>query len=396
MTVLSREQHPISRKSFSSAGLKVLYRLRSKGYWAFLVGGAVRDLLDDRPPRDFDVVTSAQIPEILEIFAHSRSIGKRYPIVHVYFRGETIEITSLKNVVPEDRLGTLTEDATRRDFTVNAIYYDINDFEVVDPLNGITDLKAKLLRTIGDPIERMNEDPVRMLRALRLQLRLGFALDPALEASIRSERACLTEVTIGRRYEETTRLCLSSSGGALLKVCSEYGLLEHLWPQGSELMQSRGLDFFDQITSAVPVSYNRGGFDRLTHAALWLFLFLGSKIGQTRKKSDDLEAHFKAFLGPLEMPHFFKLLVVEALQCIDGLGLCGLPKTKLGEIGNEAFRLVEAYVNCFCDNPETILDGLAPAARKNKKPRGNPNNRQSEDPQRPKRRRRRRSRQSKQ
>ncbi len=200
LRIVSRDEHSISRANISENALKVLYRLNKAGYEAYLVGGGVRDLLLGREPKDFDVATDASPEEVRKLFRNCRLIGRRFRLAHVHFGREIIEVATFRaahepesdGAVSENGMllrdnvyGTLEEDAWRRDFTVNALYYNIRDFSVVDYTGGMADLQAGRLRIIGDPHERFREDPVRMLRAVRFAAKLGFRIDPESEAAIR-------------------------------------------------------------------------------------------------------------------------------------------------------------------------------------------------------------------
>ena len=181
--IIPRDQHSVSRADISEAALKVLYRLNKYGYQAFLVGGGVRDLLLGREPKDFDIATDASPEQVREVFRNSRLIGRRFRLAHVHFGREIIEVATFRapsdhteegdrkvedgRILRDNIYGTLDDDVWRRDFTVNALYYNIADFSVVDYTGGLADLEAGQLRMIGEPDARYQEDPVRMLRAIR-------------------------------------------------------------------------------------------------------------------------------------------------------------------------------------------------------------------------------------
>lgn len=227
--ILQRSEHNISRKDISQPALKVLYRLRAKGYWAFLVGGALRDLLRDREPRDFDVATNADINEIKALFRNSRMIGKRFPIVHTYFGGDLVEVSSLKAEGVNDKYQLLQADALQRDFTVNAIFYDINDFKLIDPLGAVEHVREGLVVPIGDVNEKFREDPIRMLRAIKLVVKQGFRFGPGVEQAIQDHLDGWDEVGPGRRYEELTRILLDREVIPMIEICRSVGLLSQMW-----------------------------------------------------------------------------------------------------------------------------------------------------------------------
>ncbi|OQX44854.1 MAG: poly(A) polymerase, partial [Candidatus Sedimenticola endophacoides] len=198
--ITARPDHIISRANISDSALKVLYRLRDAGYQAHLVGGGVRDLLLGREPKDFDVATDATPEQVRGVFRNCRLIGRRFRLAHIHFGREIIEVATFRSMrdpadegdreldngmlVRDNVYGTIEEDALRRDFTVNALYYNIADFSVIDYAGGMQDLQAGVLRLLGDPETRYREDPVRMLRAVRFAAKLGFVINPACERPI--------------------------------------------------------------------------------------------------------------------------------------------------------------------------------------------------------------------
>ncbi|MCL7946126.1 polynucleotide adenylyltransferase PcnB [Marinobacter sp. ATCH36] len=250
---IPREQHNVSRSVISEPAKKVLSRLNNAGYEAYLVGGGVRDILLGGKPKDFDIATSATPEEVHELFRNSRLIGRRFRIVHVLFGREVIEVTTFRGNAAEadednddddDRrtsehglllrdnvYGNLEEDALRRDFTVNALYYCIRDFTVVDFANGIEDLENRQMRLIGDPETRYREDPVRMLRAVRFAAKLGFNIEPETEAPIRELAPLLTHIPPARLFEEVLKLFSAGYGEATYDLLSEYNLLAPLFPE---------------------------------------------------------------------------------------------------------------------------------------------------------------------
>ena len=205
LRIIPRDQHPISRKGISPNALRVLYRLHESGHRACLVGGAVRDLLAGQEPKDFDVATDATPEQVKHLFRNCRLIGRRFRLAHVVFGREIIEVATFRansddgsgdrevhdggRVLRDNVYGTIEEDAVRRDFTANALYYAIEDFSVRDYVGGFDDVQARVMRLIGDPETRYREDPVRMLRAVRLAGKLGFEIDAASAGPIAVQRA---------------------------------------------------------------------------------------------------------------------------------------------------------------------------------------------------------------
>lgn len=244
--IIPRAEHGISRANISERALKVLYRLSKAGYEAYLVGGGVRDLLLGREPKDFDVATDASPEEVKRLFRNCRLIGRRFRLAHVYFGREIIEVATFRAgheagsdaqvndsgmLVRDNVYGTLEDDAWRRDFTVNALYYNIRDFSVVDYTGGMEDLKAGRLRMIGDPRLRFREDPVRMLRAVRFAAKLGFRIDAPCETAIRELGYMLEEVSNARLFDETLKLLLAGNGVETYELLRHYRLFGHLYPE---------------------------------------------------------------------------------------------------------------------------------------------------------------------
>ena len=227
--ILPQEAHGIRREQVQSCALKTTRALREAGYAAFIVGGAVRDLLLGREPKDFDVATDATPEEVRRVFRRARIIGRRFQIVHVYCGADLIEVTTFRAATPqaeddedesrvtaEDGMllrdnvfGNQEEDAARRDFTINALYYDPEKQEVWDWHGGFEDARKKVLRMIGDPAQRFREDPVRMLRAARFAAKLEFHIDPATRAPIAELAPMLERIPASRLFDEMMKLLLS-------------------------------------------------------------------------------------------------------------------------------------------------------------------------------------------
>jgi poly(A) polymerase len=249
--ILERAEHPISRRDIDANVLKVLYRLAGAGYSAYLVGGGVRDLMLSRRPKDFDVATSAHPQEVRELFRNSRLIGRRFRLVHVFFGRQNIEVATFRRQAEavadsddpmirlDNTFGTPEEDAFRRDFTVNALFYDPQTFHVVDYCGGVDDLKARLIRTIGDPELRMREDPVRMMRAVRFAAKLGFEIEPATRAAIERHRADLKKASVPRLVDETYKTLGQAEAAHALILMEELGLLEGVLPILSAHLKKR-------------------------------------------------------------------------------------------------------------------------------------------------------------
>jgi poly(A) polymerase len=244
--VIPRERHNLSRKQISRGALRVLYGLKDAGFRGCLVGGAVRDLLLGRQPKDFDVATDATPEEVRKLFRNSRLIGRRFRLAHVIFGPEIVEVATFRGtgdgdesgdrhvvdgrILRDNVWGTIEEDALRRDFRVNALYYDIADFSVIDYVGGIEDLEQQRLHLIGDPATRYREDPVRMLRAARLAAKLGFAIDPAAAAPFATLGPLLADAPPARLFDECQKMFLAGYGLASFRMLVQHDLLRHLFP----------------------------------------------------------------------------------------------------------------------------------------------------------------------
>jgi len=248
--IIARPDHVVSRKQISSAANKVLYGLKDKGYLAYLAGGGVRDLLLKRSPKDFDVATNATPEEVKKVFRNCRLIGRRFRLAHVYFHGEIIEVATFRAPAPADEtpadqhvvsdsgvvmrdnvFGSAEEDALRRDFTVNALFYNIADFSIIDYANGMEDLEKKIIRVIGDPETRFTEDPVRILRAIRFAAALDFTIEESARKAIRVQAPLLENCSSSRLYEEIQKLLSCGKTTRVFELCQELDVFEHLFPE---------------------------------------------------------------------------------------------------------------------------------------------------------------------
>lgn len=247
--IIARPKHNISRKDISKSAIKVLYTLKDAGFEGYLVGGCVRDLLLGLHPKDFDVATNATPEQVKALFRSSRIIGRRFQIVHVRFGREIIEVTTFRGphddveqqhvsdegmLLRDNVYGTLEQDAWRRDFTVNALYYTVKDFSIVDFTNGMEDLKSKTIRMIGEPGVRFKEDPVRMLRAIRFAAKLGFEIQHDDEVSIKNaldENIHLLEaVSSARLFDEILKLFMSGYAEAVYDLLVKENIYQRLFP----------------------------------------------------------------------------------------------------------------------------------------------------------------------
>jgi tRNA nucleotidyltransferase/poly(A) polymerase len=321
--IVPREEHPISRRDIDPDALKVLYRLRQYEYTAYLVGGSVRDLLLSRHPKDFDIGTSAHPYQVKKLFRNCWIIGRRFRLAHVKFGQKVIEVATFRRPVaageevvqdgvpapdpttPEgehlihrdNTFGTPEEDAFRRDFTINALFYDIANFSIIDYVGGLDDLRAGLVRSIGDPDVRLKEDPVRMIRAIALAARLDFAIEPALLASIRAHRQEIAKSSLPRLLEEYYKILRAGSSEKAFRGLAEVGLLQ---PISSELHKGAAEPLWQALASLD--AYRRrfdSTPDSLSNGILLgsLLVPLGISLNPTRSRSGSGEDQVESRSG---------------------------------------------------------------------------------------------------
>ena len=255
--ILSRGEHGISRKNIDKHALKVLYRLHKSGFHACLVGGAVRDLLLGVKPKDFDIATDATPEQVNKLFRNCRLIGRRFRLAHIHFGRLIIEVATFRaahegssessqsghqdesgRIVRDNVFGELADDVWRRDFTANALYYDISDFSVIDFVGGFEDIKQRRLHLIGDVETRYREDPVRMLRALRFSAKLDFAIDEESRLPIFTLGHLLQDIPAARLYEEVLKLFHSGHALRSFELLQEFDLLKYLFPEAARSIKS--------------------------------------------------------------------------------------------------------------------------------------------------------------
>ena len=242
--IIPRSDHPISRKEIDEEALKVLYRLHRNGFLAYLVGGSVRDLLLRKTPKDFDVATNAHPHEISTLFRNSRIIGRRFRLVQVFFKdGKVVEVSTFRSrsefeeietddgkMIRADSFGTPEEDALRRDLTINGLFYNIADFSILDYVGGIDDLKARIIRTIGTPAERFQQDPVRMIRVIRHAARTGFSIEEKTYQAIVDCHEEIRKCSPSRLRDEFLRDLKEGVARPSLRLMLQTGLLFPLFP----------------------------------------------------------------------------------------------------------------------------------------------------------------------
>jgi poly(A) polymerase len=291
--IIPRPEHTLSRSSLSPNAVQALYRLKKQGFTAYLVGGCVRDLLLGREPKDFDLVTDATPGQVKRLFRNCRLVGRRFRLAHLHFADEIIEVATFRAPEPNDSaeeellpltalpvdsapartarpprhlkseegvvlrdnvFGTPEQDALRRDFTVNAMFYDIGDFSLIDYCGGIDDLKLGVIRTIGHPAERFIEDPVRMLRAIRFAAILGFTIEDATWIAIVEQSANIARSAPPRLYEEVLKLFLCGEGEQSYQLLRRSGLLQALFPDFSDWLESE-TDAFPHVRVGVALDW---------------------------------------------------------------------------------------------------------------------------------------------
>jgi len=242
--IIPRSDHPLSRKMIDEEALKILYRLSRHGFLAYLVGGSVRDLLLGKTPKDFDIATNAHPQQIRDLFRNSRMIGRRFRLIHIFFKGgKVVEVSTFRSqsefeetenedgeIVRTESFGTPEEDALRRDITINGLFYNIADFSIIDCVGGMEDLRRGIIRTIGDPNERFKQDPVRMIRVIRHAARTGFAIDPAAYQAIIEHRDEIKKCSPSRVRDEFVRDLKEGASQPCLNLMLQTGLLFSLFP----------------------------------------------------------------------------------------------------------------------------------------------------------------------
>lgn len=266
---IPRSEHSVSRAAISKHALHVLYGLHRAGYDACLVGGGVRDLLLGQQPKDFDIVTDARPEQVAQVFRNCRLIGRRFRLAHVHFGRDIVEVATYRaapdgsegaddalsdgeRILRDNVYGTRAEDALRRDFTINALYYDIADFALLDYVGAMADIRSRTLRMIGDPARRYREDPVRLLRAVRLAAKLGLSIEPATREAMAPLAHLLGTVSKARLFDELVKLLMNGYALRSYALLREFGLVEHLFA-----VEARDLDDYDTLIRAALESTDR-------------------------------------------------------------------------------------------------------------------------------------------
>ena len=286
--ILSKNEHPVSQDNISQSALKVLTRLTENGFQAFLVGGGVRDILTGIQPKDFDVATNAEPEQVRALFKNSRIIGRRFRLVHVVFGREIIEVATFRaghdngaggevgdsgRILRDNVFGTIEQDAERRDFTVNALYYNMEEDTVTDFVGGINDIDERMFRLIGDPVVRCEEDPVRVIRAARLSAKLDFDIDQQTQDAMWECAGLLDGVPAPRLFEEVLKLFQGGYAVKSFEKLEEHDLLGYLFPGTSEFMQREPEPIRTMIISGLANTDKRVGEQKpITPSYLLAFL----------------------------------------------------------------------------------------------------------------------------
>ena len=317
LTKVSRDHHAVSRRSISPNALKVLYRLNKAGHEAYLVGGCVRDLQLGLSPKDFDVATDATPEQIRKLFSNSRIIGRRFRIVHVTFGREIIEVTTFRGKADESHsdqkqsaeglllrdnvYGSLADDAQRRDFTINAMYYTVEDFTVRAYPAGVQDLADKLIRIIGDAEVRYREDPVRMLRAVRFAAKLDFQIEASTAGPISDMAPMLTHIAPARLFDEVLKLLMSGKAEQTWALMQKFELFEPLFPETHSVLAAVSDDYYQRfVTIALRNTDERINADKsVTPAFLYAALLWPAVREQARHHIE---------MGSPEMPAWHKAM----------------------------------------------------------------------------------------
>jgi len=265
--IIPRAEHTISRSAINRNALKVLYRLHEAGFNAYLVGGCVRDLLLGHTPKDFDIATNARPEEIRRLFKNCRLIGKRFRLAHILFGHDIIEVATFRThhenaqeaqgkshqgmIVRDNVYGTIEDDAVRRDFRINALYYNIADYSIVDFVGGMQDIKEKVLHMIGDPTKRFHEDPVRLLRAVRFLAKLNINITPETEEPLMQLGHLLDHVSAARLFQEVLKIFQGGATLATIHLLQKYGLISKLfiYSNASKVLLNAALANTDQRIS---------------------------------------------------------------------------------------------------------------------------------------------------
>ena len=344
--IIPRPDHPISRKKIDHNAIKILYRLKNNGFTAYLAGGAVRDMLLGKTPADFDIVTDANPKQLKRLFRNSRIIGRRFRLVHIFFHGHnrsqpqifetatfrrpfTLEDDDAELIKEQPNLannlfGSPSEDASRRDFTINALFYNIADFSVIDHVNGLQDLDDQIIRIIGDPDTRFAEDPVRVLRALEFACRLNFTIEDETGKGLKAQAPALADVPASRLREELRGLYTKKTTAALLSLGDHYQINHYWLPEQIAANTSEAIPVIQQIESFFPRLDNDNELEKMTVMALILPGILkeypladGVRLNLVQER---VEEWLKPISQRLSLPRFQRHAIKEIFTLLYRLG----------------------------------------------------------------------------
>jgi poly(A) polymerase len=372
-------RHPIQidEHRIDPDAAKVVRRLVRHGYEAYLVGGCVRDLLLEKSPKDFDVATSARPEDVRALFRNSRVIGRRFRLVHILFgRGKVIETATFRRTPNEEErdsdelliksdnlFGRADEDAMRRDFTINALFYDLEHKEVLDWCGGMEDIARRTVRTIGDPVTRFHEDPVRILRAIKFSARLDLGMDPELYHAIVQCRSSLAKAARPRLFEELLRLMRGGAAERSLWLAWETGVLDVLLPELAAYLSDRAHD--DALAFRLLLELDRTTLERgeaLDDVVLWAALLV-EPILEACQGSRDWNLAAQDFLDPIGERLNVPRRISDAVKRI----VCSLPRLEAGRPGRFARTVIYPLAQQLSELRGVASNGssrLVPARRK--------------------------------
>lgn len=353
--VIPRAHHCISRNAINRNALKVLYRLHEAGFSALLVGGCVRDLLLGFKPKDFDVATDASPEEVRQLFRNCRLIGKRFRLAHILFGKDIIEVATFRThhenaheqhgkthqgmIVRDNVYGTITDDAFRRDFRMNALYYNIADFSIIDYTGGMQDIENRVLHIIGDPEKRFQEDPVRLLRAIRLMAKLNLTIQRETEDPLRNLSYLLQKVSPGRLFQEIIKIFQGGAAFQTITLLQKYKLFEILFPSTPDSPAALAL-----LQLALSNSDQRVGANKTVLPAFLFAAILWHPIKiQAKKGEENGLPPFVAFDKALH--HVIKQqttqLAIPRITQMSIREICGLQYRFPYRRGSQPLRLLE-------------------------------------------------------
>ena len=287
--IIQRKDHKVSKTDISDNAIKVLNKLNHAGYQAYLVGGSVRDLMLQKAPKDFDIATNATPTQIRNLFRNARIIGRRFKLAHIIYHREIIEVATFRGhedadenhktndkgmLIRDNVYGTIEEDAWRRDFTINSLYYNIQDSSIIDFTGGVSDVTQKHIRMIGQPETRYQEDPVRMLRAIRFSAKLNFGISPETANPIYELNTLITHISGSRLFDEMTKLYQCGEAIKAHRLLVTFNLFKHLFAQTHLLLDSKKYPMTAFLTIALENTDKRISEDKPVTPAFLFAVFL--------------------------------------------------------------------------------------------------------------------------